>query len=387
MAAPIIEAKVVDINPKTVELTGDSSKLIKYHSHAEASMTVTSDSAINMDTCIISNGNEKNIGSKSYIFENVYKRIFFFSAKDAEDDYSTTSVIPEMVDYVKLTCAITNSRPEADGTMRLSCTGNYFNGSFGAKSNSLTVTYSYTGSKDSSDDGTMTVSKSGNTYSAYVYLNDLDYEETYTFTITAKDKLAIVTSSEEGVTSVPLFHWGKNDFTFEVPVTFNGKVTFNDDVDGDFTDNSNSVDTDYGTWLPMLGSSDAVSSYDVCLGWYQRLGNVVTIGWQLKAEIYSGYEEKTLVIKNFPFTPSVNAFGGGVAFGVYTESDFIFEGWGVVYDDDVNSDTYGKNIIAARLQRCEKASSGNLQISRKCCYPKGGGTVTLAGTICYMIDT
>lgn len=132
----------------------------------------------------------------------------------------------------------------------------------------------------------------------------------------------------------------------------------------------------YDTWTPRLGDASAVLGYDVSEGWYQKVGNVVTIGWNLKAETNSGYEDTELYIYNVPFTPSVNAFGGGVAFNIYTTGDFIFEGWCI--------GTNGR--ITARLQPCEKASAGNLQIASKCCYPDGGGNVTLAGTICYMTD-
>jgi hypothetical protein len=133
---------------------------------------------------------------------------------------------------------------------------------------------------------------------------------------------------------------------------------------------------DFGTWTPEFDLSNSYVSYDVQEGWYQKLGNVVTIGWQLKADVDSGWDGTTLRIINIPFDPSVNAFGGGVAFNVFSNADYFFEGWCV--------NTSGE--ITARLQSHEKDANGNLRISSYCYYPVGGGTVTLAGTICYMTN-
>ena len=424
MAAPVISVGVFDTNDTTIALTGDSSTLIKYHSTAHAVMAATPQggASINEDSYIIRNGSRTKYGSICD-FENVENNVFTFSAEDENGNVGTATVTAKMINYVRLTCNMTNSKPDTDGDMTLSCTGNYFNGSFGDKANSLTVKYSYTGSDGSSDSGSMSVTKSGNTYSARVNLSGLDYHATYSFVITATDKLETATSRENAVTSLPIFHWGADDFTFEVPVAFNGSgitlhkgdlrlkgdknygnalyfgdgsycyikeatddnmtikasdLALNADMislnAGDITINGGTVG--YGTWTPRFSSSSAVDYYDVQEGWYQKLGTVVTIGWQLDAEINSGYEDTTLKIRGVPFTPSLNAFGGGVAFNIYAKSDFIFEGWCV--------DTSG--YITARLQPCEKASAENLQIGSTCYYPEGGGTLTLAGTICYMTD-
>ena len=338
-----------------------------------------------------------------------------------------------MVDYTRLTCAITNSKLEADGTVKLSCVGNWFGGDFGTTENTLKVTYSYTGSDRSSGSGNMTVdfNRDSNTYEAEVDL-ELDYEIAYTFTVKAKDELEEVEISEN-VQSLPLFHWGKSDFTFEVPVQCNSNLRLQgtDDEkeygnalyfgDGDYccikeeTDDDMTIyarkglklstynttiniDSLCGYWIPRFSNYNAVEKYRTQEGWYQRLGNVITIGWHLKATIKPGYSGKELKIVcdedyfSLP-EPSVSAFGGGVAFNIRTESDFIFEGWSIAYDDDDESDTYGMTVIAARLQRCEKASTGELQIASTCYYPDvpddattDEKTVTVAGTICYMTD-
>ena len=426
MAGPNLKNSVVyDVNTTTKTLTDNDSVLIKYHSTARAILVAESQGgAINEDLYIIRNGDRTGY-APNYDFENVESNVFRFSAEDEYGNVGTATVTAPMINYVRLTCNMANNKPDADGNMTLSCSGNYFNGSFGEVNNSLTVSYSYTGSDGSRGSGTMSVTtKSNNSYDASEEIRGLDYQTTYSFTITATDKLESVTSSQNGVTSLPTFHWGKNDFTFEVPVTFNstgitrvkGDLQLKGDAnygntlyfgdkgycyikeaeDDDLTIHADkTIDlsaanvtvngspisgSDSGatsdTWIPYLGSASAVLGYDVREGWYQKVGNVVTIGWNLKAEVNSGYEDTELYIYNVPFTPSVNAFGGGVAFNIYTKDDYIFEGWCI--------DTDGH--ITARLGACGKASDGDLKISSHSFYPELGGNVTLAGTICYMTD-
>lgn len=418
-AAPIITASVEDVNEETIRLTGDSSRLIKYHSHAKATMEVDGQygAAINENLLIIRNGSKSGYGY-SNTFNFVESDTFTFFAEDERGYVGSTTVKANMVDYVGLTCIIGNNTPDADGDMRLTCYGNFFNGTFGELHNSLTLRYHYTGTDGSNNSGyfnTNNISISGNTYTAYVNLSGLDYQATYSFKIIANDELEEVEAQESAVKSKPIFHWGENDFTFEVPVKFNStsEMNFKGNLrlkgDGNYGNtlyfgngsycyisepsddemiikakNINLSATNvvaingwsvYGTWTPTLNYPSAVSYYDIQSGWYQRLGDVITIGWQIKAYIESGYENTELTITEIPALPSENAFGGGVAYGIYVPANKVFECWCV----DTNA------RITARLQPCNNTSAGNLNVSSTCYYPEGGGYVTLAGTICYMI--
>jgi hypothetical protein len=110
-----------------------------------------------------------------------------------------------------------DNTPSADGAMTVTASGNYYNGSFGAVSNTLTVQYRYKVSGGSYGSWTnMTATKSGNTYTATANLTGLDYKKTYVFQVKAVDKLATKTTAEKSVKSLPVFDWGENDFTFNV---------------------------------------------------------------------------------------------------------------------------------------------------------------------------
>lgn len=418
-AAPTIDPYVEDINDETIELTGNSSTLIRYHSSAYATMDVTPQggATIAEDYLIIRNGGETGWGY-SHTFRDVESNVFTFQAEDDRGNVGTETYTAGMVNYIRLTCNMANSKPDADGDMCLSCSGNYFNGNFGAQYNSLTVQYSYSGvgvdttKYNASGSGTMTVSTPGNTYTAYANLSGLDYQATYTFTIEAEDKLETATSVKSGVKSKPIFHWGENDFVFEVPVKFNGAdtVTFKGDLwlkgDGNYGNTLYFGDRRYdgagycyiaepaedvinihalnglqinekpvcGEWIPRLNDS-AVSYYSEQNGWYQRLGNVVTIGWYIHAHINSGYNSTKIEISGIPADPETDAFGGGLAYNVYVTTGHAFECW------CVNTD----GTITGRTQPCNNTSAGNLSVGSTVNYPSGGGEIKLSGTICYMV--
>lgn len=378
-AAPIINPYVEDINDKTIKLTGDSSTLIRYHSSADATMNVTlQGGATSIKKYTIKNGSRTESQS-TYTFRNVESNTFTFSAEDDKGYVGTKTYTANMVDYIRLTCNVANGAPDANGDMYLSCGGDYFNDSFGAKHNSLTVLYYYSGSDGSSDSGYMDISISGNTYKASVWLEGLNYQTTYTFTITAKDELEEVEGVKTAVKTKPLFHWSNRDFVFEVPVEFKGGLTGSTISCGTWTP-SLSVSASYHTYVDENNDTQYYQK-----GWYQRIGNVVTIGWLIKASIDTDRSTTTLSITGIPYelVPQVNAFGGGVAFGIHVNAGWNFECWCV---ERVNA---FQSRITARVQPCNNTSAGNLSVTQSACYPSGSSaedrTVTLSGTVCYMV--
>ena len=131
-----------------------------------------------------------------------------------------------------------------------------------------------------------------------------------------------------------------------------------------------------GTWEPTLGAPAAVSSYNTRQGWYQKIGNCVTIGFNVSVVTKSGYHGTVVEITGVPYTPSYSAFGGGVAYNVYTPANQIFEGWTI--------DTSG--TITARTQTENKTTASNLSIGSNVYYAYNGANMTIAGTICYMTN-
>lgn len=215
---PGISATVKDVNDTTKALTGDENKLIKYYSRVQFSITSSpKNSATTKSININYNGNNLTGGSGNTwtdYFSNVTTGSFPCSVTDTRDFTSSITVNKTLINYVKITCALSVSNPTASGDCTLTIKGNYFNGSFGSTNNSLTVQYKKNGGNWTNATATL----NGNTYTATVNLTGLDYTQAYTFQAKATDKLANATTAEKRVKSTPIFDWGSDDFHFHVPV-------------------------------------------------------------------------------------------------------------------------------------------------------------------------
>lgn len=440
--SPILTVSVLDINDKTIELTGDPKKLIKYHSTARAEMIVEAqnDAVLDWDTFIIKNGGVPAFGSDSNVFSNVESNVFEFSAADNRGYVGRATATPTMINYVNLTCNIENTKPDASGNMTVRCNGSFFNGNFGKYSNDLGVTCHVADANGTPFHAeNMTVSKSGNRYDAYATFTipDFDYRATYIFECVAEDLLEIVSSQKNSVKSTPVFHWSGNDFVFEVPVTFNAGTTngaavspISDDqtVDGDLnvtgdlrlkgsgnygntlrfgdgnycyiteptddvmTIKASSINLEannvkvYGNPIPVLAtgvwtptlSSSAVSSYSTQYGWYSKMGQTVSVGFNIKATCRSGYNSTLVTISGLPFSPMYSSAGGGMCSGAYVSAGFTFQCFVAETDGS----------ITTRVQACNNTSTANLSTSKSgCWYPSGGGDITISGTITYIANS
>lgn len=441
MGNPIITASVIDINETTKALTGNPNKLIKFFSNAQATMSAEAQdgAAIDLDMFIIRNGEETRYGA-SGVFYNVESNVFTFSAEDSNGNVGTAKVTPSMVNYIKLTCNISNNRPDAVGNMSVTCVGNYFNNTFGAVANTLTVQYrykEYNGTFSSWQD--MTVTLNGNSYFAAANFTIPNFNQNlfYSFETRAIDKLMTMPSKASTVKSLPIFHWGENDFVFEVPVTFNAGVAstsglsaeepetfegnktitgnlrlkgtgnygnhllFGDSnycyiaelTDDVMTIKANKINLnasggvlvdgyaipilDKGIWTPSLNSS-AISSYTTQYGWYSKMGQTVTIGFYIKATCRSGYNSTSISISGVPFTPMYTAAGGGMCSGAYVAANQTFQCFVV----ETNK------TITVRTQACNNTTATNLTTSASgCFYRSSGGEITLSGTITFIANS
>jgi hypothetical protein len=426
---PIITATAEDQNGTVTALTGSPQKIVKYHSDVAVSMSATAQNGASIDEnlYIIRNGDNTRYGTQGD-FENVESNEFVFSAEDSRGNIGEKTITLEMVDYIKLTCNIANNRPDALGNMTVACTGSYFNGGFGVANNTLKVQcrYAKTGYGFTDNWADMKVTITGNSYYASLdfVIPDFNQQQSYSFETRAIDALETISSKESSVKSTPIFHWGENDFVFEVPVTFNagsngsfgeGDKTITGDLylrgdsnygnriifgdgeyvyigelkDDEITVNANYINLeangvyvngrvipvlDKGRWTPTLDSY-AISYYTTQEGWYSKVGQTVTVGFFIKATCNSGYQSTSISIYGLPFTPMWSAVGGGMCSGAYVSGGFDFQCF--------VADT-GKTITT-RVQACNNTSATNLSTSASGCnYRNGGGEITLSGTITFM---
>lgn len=429
-ANPIVTAFAGDANSETVGLTGDPNILVKFFSDVHCEFTkveAQKGATIDNDTYVISNG-RNTVPSSMMLFSAVEDNTFTFSVSDNRGNTGSTTVTLPMVEYTKLTCELGYDKPDGDGNMTVTCFGRFFSGSFGVADNAITAQYRYR-----TQNGTfgawanMDIELGNGEYLATASVSGLDYKASYEFECRATDLLMTASSTSGMLKSLPVFHWGENDFTFEVPVKFNGgidglKLEGDIDVtgdlrlkgdgnygnklrfgDGDYCYISEPTDDDmlihadkitldasagvyhggyalpivrYGIWTPSLNTA-VVSSYTTQYGWYSKVNQAVTVGFIIKATCRSGYDTTTVSISGLPFTPMFTATGGGMCSGVYVSAGFNFQCFAAETD----------KTITTRVQSCNHTSQTNLSTSASgCWYRSGGGELTLSGTITYMAN-
>lgn len=221
---PLVEGEVYDVNAKTLALTGDKDTLIRYHSTAHFDIRGEALDAATLQELSVSNTGGI-IAGDSGEFTKVESNIFYLNAIDNRGNTSRVEVVKGWIEYVKLTANIKSNEVSADGFASITISGNYYGGSFGAQNNSLTLSVRYkTGSGEYGDWVSIAPTiGSSNTYEHTINLEGLDYMETYTFQAKAVDKLEEVLSAEKVFTTIPVFDWGHDDFSFNVPVSIQGK--------------------------------------------------------------------------------------------------------------------------------------------------------------------
>lgn len=228
---PTLNPVVKDTGTNSIALTGDANKMIQYFNNMAYTINAAAVKEATIVSQSVSCGSVKkttNTGS----FSNASSNTFVFTATDSRGNTVSKTITVPMVSYIPLTCDVEASiaLDAADSTkttVRFTISGNYFNSSFGAQNNSLSLSYSLIyGSSGGASITPITIPSgaiSGNRYSVDVEIEDLDYSGTYTVQAFASDKIATdVSSFSKTLKAKPIFDWGENDFNFNVPVAING---------------------------------------------------------------------------------------------------------------------------------------------------------------------
>lgn len=212
--APQVTASVAASDTITPTLTGSGTKLIRYCSDALCTISATARNSATLRQKRIAG---QGIDGTSRTISAIEADAVTFDATDSRG-YTTSVTLPvDLVPYVKLTCRASTARetPTGDKVM-LYISGSWYNGSFGAADNTLTLKYKVDGASAWT---AVTPTLTGNTYSAQVELTGVSYNETHTLSVLAADKLSTVQVSDTIKRGVPVFDWGEHDFEFHVPVS------------------------------------------------------------------------------------------------------------------------------------------------------------------------
>ena len=235
----------IDMNSKTVALTDNNGKMVQGYSVGHLSFTATlnyyskvdrvvDEDGNPVDYKIVSNTEQKQVISieKDYTDFSVKHTIWVWDGRGMAGriaiktkDMATSPpavkvIVYERIDYIPLTLSMTAKRPSATtGEVTVEFSGNYFNSSFGAVTNTLELSWKYR-QKDATtwtDGGTFTKDTdyeiTGNTFNSKGAIslgNIFDYRNIYEIAIYYKDKLVNTYTSKTVTRGLPIFWWNKD---------------------------------------------------------------------------------------------------------------------------------------------------------------------------------
>lgn len=231
---PTVVGTVTDTDAVTVALTGDSSKLIRYRSNAQCSIVATpknssSIKAVKICGSTVTGTTQNGIVSASKSYNNTSRTSFAFVATDSRGYETSVTTTPTVINYIELSCDPIMYRPAPTGSeIKLSISGNFFRGSFGAYSNTLTLQYCYKeaggsyGSWHTIDSTLITIGTSSYRSKSDISVGtEFDYHKDYFFKIRAIDgaggyNLTSLTKEVQVNRGIPVFDWGSDDFNVNV---------------------------------------------------------------------------------------------------------------------------------------------------------------------------
>lgn len=238
---PSLAPTVKDTNSKTVALTGDANKLIRYQSNAYFTTGARAEKGASIASQKVTNGDNVIENAFEGVINAVETNRFTFLATDTRGDQAEPQTLElSMIDYFKPTCnqkisVAFNGAYEATASVVVS--GSFFNKSFGAQKNSLTLYIRHTQADGAMGEWTeltpLLPDISGDNYTLSFNINGLEYDRLYTFQCRAADKLTVGDSAEYSARAIPVFDWSKEDFNFNVPVKVDSKLDVTEDINAE----------------------------------------------------------------------------------------------------------------------------------------------------------
>lgn len=211
LCSPLVSGTLRDVNPVTVALTGDESKLVRYMSTAECTIEAV---ARNSASIIAKKIDGIEISDDTQTIAAIETGSIELSATDSRQYSAYATATAELVPYIRLTANVELERTNpVNGEAVLTIWGDYFNDTFGAADNTITARYRLAQSGMSYGEYTdVTVTPDGNAYSIEIPLSGLDYEHAYSAQIIIEDELVVLDKVASVGRGIPVCDWGERDF-------------------------------------------------------------------------------------------------------------------------------------------------------------------------------
>ena len=229
-ATPTLTVVAKDVGAASTALTGNNQTMIKGFNYVNVALTATALKGATIKSYTITNGSDV-VNAATGNFNNTENNKFVCVVKDSRGNTRTITKELTMINYTKLTAAadMRIALDETDGTkanITVNMNGNYFNGSFGAKSNQLRydikITQVETGASYTNYETIPATDMSGNKYNHTYTETQLPYQNSWKVELKIYDEISSITIPVKVLKALPIFDWGENDFNFNVPITING---------------------------------------------------------------------------------------------------------------------------------------------------------------------
>lgn len=192
---PDVSGTIIDTNPTTIALTGDSSIIVKYASIPKVTITATPKKSATIQGYNINTNDGQQVNLQEYTFVNgIGSNIVTINATDSRGFGNPQNLQPNVIEYIPIIInAYGGDRPEdVSNEVILNAGGVWYNGEFKAGTpNTLTCMFWYRESETEEwlDGGTITPTIEGNTFrfENYSLGNLFDYEKQWQIKIRVQD--------------------------------------------------------------------------------------------------------------------------------------------------------------------------------------------------------
>ena len=226
--SPQVTAEILDVNPETLALTGNASQLVRYCSHARVKAACQTKNHAHVQSYRMVN-NSVVYTERDAVVPGVESGLFRLEVTDSRGFTATNPVSRTLIPYIKLTCNLSDNKPDSQGNMTVKVSGNFFNGTFGALDNTLDVAYRYKAMGEEYGEWiSMAADVAVKSYQAEAQISGLDNNTAYVFQARATDRLGTVESETYTARATPVFDWDENDFNV------NGAFRINNETVADF---------------------------------------------------------------------------------------------------------------------------------------------------------
>lgn len=209
---PVLTGTAEDVLEQTLALTGDATVLIPGYSAVRCLLQAQGRKGATITNMQV---NGQRVTESTVLLEQVTQPPVFW-VQDSRGYTAQFAPPVTWLGYVPLTNNATVTRDDpTSGNATVTLSGSFYDGSFGAQENALTVSYVLAGEHTAVQPELLLES---GTYRGSFSVTGLDYTKVHLLEILVKDRLGQVSQVLTVNKGVPVFDWGEGDFRFHVPV-------------------------------------------------------------------------------------------------------------------------------------------------------------------------